>query len=100
MKYARYLPIPITHDLERSPQLVTIATAQAVLAAVQLALERAHPILASLRSVRVSSVELADTEHLAQLAVLTANELAERLDDYAAALEVDGSDLESDLLPF
>jgi hypothetical protein len=98
MKSARYLPIPITHDLERSPQLVTVATAQAVLAAIQLALERAHPVLAALRSVHASQTELSDAEHLAQLAVLTADELAERLDDYAAALESD--DLESELLPF
>ena len=98
MKSARYLPIPITHDLERSPQLVTVATAQAVLAAIQLALERAHPVLAALRSVRISKTELSDAEHLAQLAVLTADELAERLDDYAASLESD--DHESELLPF
>lgn len=101
MKSARYLPIPITHDLDRAPQLVTVATAQAVLAAVQLALERAHPILAALHSVRASTIELSDAEHLAQLAVLTADELAERLDDYAAALEADsGDDHESELLPF
>jgi hypothetical protein len=101
MKSARYLPIPITHDLERAPQLVTVATAHAVLAAIQLALERAHPILTSLRSIRTSRVELSDTEHLAQAALLTADELAERLDDYAAALEADGGDEhESELLPF
>ena len=100
MKSARYLPIPITHDLERSPQLVTVATAHAVLAAIQLALERAHPLLASLRAVRGPRVELSDIEHLAQLAVLTADELAERLDDYAAALESDtGAELD-ELLPF
>jgi hypothetical protein len=101
MKSARYLPIPVTQDLERYPQLVTVATAHAVLAAIQLALERAHPVLASLRSVRASRVELSDAEHLAQLAVLTADELAERLDDYAAALESESADdLESELLPF
>lgn len=101
MNSTRYLPIPITHDIDRSPQLVTVATAHAVLAAIQLALERAHPILASLRSLTASSrVELSDVEHLAQLAVLTADELAERLDDYAAALESDNGDSESQLLPF
>lgn len=102
MKSPRYLPIPITHDLDRSPQLVTVAAAQAVLVAVQLALERAHPILAALHSVRSSSsIELSDAEHLAQLVVLTTDELAECLDDYAAALEGDtGDDHGSDLLPF
>ena len=99
MKSARYLPIPITHDLDRSPQLVTVATAQAVLAAIQLALERAHPILAALHSARIASTELSDAEHLAQLVVLTADELAERLDDYAAALEGEDPD-ESERLPF
>lgn len=101
MKSARYLPIPITHDLDKSPQLVTVAAAHAVLAAVQLALERAHPILATLRAARPTTPELSDAEHLAQLAVLSVDELAERLDDYAAALEADGDhDLEAELLPF
>ncbi|HEY2369987.1 MAG TPA: hypothetical protein VGH87_26490 [Polyangiaceae bacterium] len=63
-------------------------------------MEGAHPILASVRSLTASRVELSDTEHLAQLAVLTADELAERLDDYAAALESDNGDIESELLPF
>lgn len=98
MKPARYLPIPITHDLDRAPQLVTVATTQAVLVAIQLALERAHPILSALRSVRSSKPELSDPEHLAQLAILTADELSERLDDYAAALESD--DDHGELLPF
>ena len=72
-----------------------------MLAAIQLALERAHPVLATLHSVRASSTELSDAEHLAQLAVLAADELAERLDDYAAALECDSDDdRESELLPF
>ena len=98
MKPARYLPIPITHDLDKDPQLVTVATAQAVLAAIQLALERAHPILAAIRSVRTPNTELSDSEHLAQMAILTADELSERLDDYAAALENDSAD--DELLPF
>jgi hypothetical protein len=96
MKPARYLPIPITHDLDKDPQLVTVATAQAVLAAIQLALERAHPILAAIRSVRTSNTELSDSEHLAQMAILTADELSERLDDYAAALESQ----DDEFLPF
>ena len=95
----RYLPIPITHDIDKAPQLVTVATAHAVLAAIQLALERAHPVLAAVRSVRTPIPALSDSEHLAQMAILTADELAERLDDYAAALEEDGA-LESELLPF
>ncbi len=98
MKPARYLPIPITHDLDRAPQLVTVATAQAVLVAIQLALERAHPILSALRAVRTSQPALSDPEHLAQLAILTADELSERLDDYAAALE--SHDDQNELLPF
>jgi hypothetical protein len=97
IKPMRYLPIPITHDLDRAPQLVTVATAHAVLAAIQLALERAHPVLVAIRSVRTPSPELSDAEHLAQMAILTADELAERLDDYAAALE---SETVDELLPF
>lgn len=92
MKSARYLPIPITHDLDRSPQLVTVATAQAVLAAIQLTLDRAHPILAIPRSRDAPGPELSDAEHFAQLAVLAAEDLAERLADYAAALERDHDD--------
>ncbi len=99
MKPPRYLPIPITHDLDRAPQLVTVATAQAVLAAIQLALERAHPILAALRAMRPSYPELSDPEHFAQLAILAADELSERLHDYAAALEGDDDD-DDELLPF
>jgi hypothetical protein len=97
-KPARYLPIPITHDLDRAPQLLTVATAQAALAAVQLALERAHPILAAFRTVRPSHPDLSDPEHLAQIALLSAHELSGRLDDYAAALQSD--DDHDDLLPF
>ena len=98
MKPARYLPIPITHDLEKDPQLVTVATAHAVLAAIQLALERAHPVLAAIRSVRAPNTELSDPEHLAQMAILTADELSERLDDYAAALANGCAD--DEFLPF
>ncbi len=98
-KPTRYLPIPITHDIDKAPQLVTVATAHAVLAAIQLALERAHPILAAIRSVQKPVPVLSDSEHLAQMAILTADELAERLDDYAAALENDDC-IEDELLPF
>ena len=98
MKPARYLPIPSSHDLDRAPQLVTVAAAQAVLAAIQLALERAHPVLSALGALHPSPPELSDPEHFAQLALLTVDELSERLDDYAAALESD--DDHCDLLPF
>lgn len=98
MKPARLLPIPVSYDIDKAPQLVTVATTHAALAAIQLALERAHPILAAIRSAGATTDELSDTEHLAQVAILVADELVERLDDYAAALE---GDLDyDDLLPF
>ena len=98
MRTARLLRIPISHDLDRAPQLVTVATTHAALVAIQLALERAHPVLAATRLPGASPPELSDVEHHAQLAVSVADELAERLDDYAAALE---GDLDDDsLLPF
>jgi hypothetical protein len=97
MRAARRFRIPISYDLDRAPHLVTVATTHAALAAIQLALERAHPHLAATRLAGGSPPELSEVEHLAQLAVCTADELAERLDDYAAALE---GDLDDDLLPF
>lgn len=98
MKLARHLPIPLSHDIDRAPQLVTVAMTQAVLAAIQLALERAHPVLAVLGSPGAQAVELSDAEHFAQLAILVIDDLAEHLDDYAAALEGDVD--HDDLLPF
>jgi hypothetical protein len=98
MRTARLLPIPLSYDIDRAPQLVTVATTHAALAAIQLALERAHPVLPALRLSGAGTRELSDAEHLAQLVICAANELAERLDDYAAALE---GDLDDDsLLPF
>lgn len=67
MSAARLLRIPVSYDLARAPQLVTVATTHAALVAIQLAL-------------------------------CTADELAARLDDDAAALEGDLDD--DDLLPF
>lgn len=98
MSAARLLRIPVSYDLDRAPQLVTVATTHAALVAIQLALERAHPLLTATRFAGGSPPELCDVEHLAQLALRTADELAERLDDYAAALEGDLDD--DDLLPF
>jgi hypothetical protein len=98
MRSIRYLPLLPSHDIDTSPQLLTVATTHAALAAVQMALERAHPMLAALRSTRTTPIKLSDAEHLAQLVLVVADELAERLDDYAAALEGD-ADFE-DLLPF
>ena len=97
MRAARLLPIPISYDLDRAPQLVTVATTHAALAAIQLALEGAHPLLAATRLPGKRRPDLSDVEHLAQLALSVADELAERLHDYAAALE---GDLDDDLLPF
>jgi hypothetical protein len=97
MRTTHLLRIPLPYDLDRSPQLVTVATTHAALVAIQLALERAHPLLAATRLPARNPPELSDVEHFAQLAVYAAEELAERLDDYAAALE---RDLADDLLPF
>lgn len=98
MSAARLLRIPVSYDLDRAPQLVTVATTHAALVAIQLALERAHPLLTATRLAGGPAPELSDVEHFAQLALCTADELAARLDDYAAALEGDLDD--DDLLPF
>lgn len=98
MRPARYLALLPSDDVDASPQLVTLALTHAALAAIQLALERAHPILATLRSKGTTSTELSDAEHFAQVVLLVTDELAERLDDYAAALE--GSVDLDDILPF
>lgn len=97
MKPARALPIPPSYDLDTAPQLISVAMLHAALGAIHLALERAHPILARIGP-NGHALELSDSEHLAQVALLAADELAERLHDYAASLEAELDP--DDLLPF
>jgi hypothetical protein len=97
MNRSTALPIPPSYDVDRAPQLISVAMLHAALVAIELALERAHPILPHLGAAG-SIIELSDSEHLAQLAILAAEELAERLHDYAASLEADVDP--DDLLPF
>ncbi len=97
MKPSRALPIPPSYDLDAAPQLISVAMVHAALGAIQLALERAHPVLARILPTG-HAIELSDPEHLALVASLAANELAERLHDYAASLE--GELDPDDLLPF
>jgi len=73
--------------------------AHAALAAIQLALERAPPILALIRARGAAgNIELSGPEDFAQISVSVADELTERPHDYAAALE--GNLDYDDLLPF
>jgi hypothetical protein len=97
MKPSLALPIPPSYDLDSAPQLISVAMVHAALGAIQLALERAHPVLPRLGATG-PAIELSDSEHLAQVAILAADELAERLHDYAASLE--GEFDPDDLLPF
>ncbi len=86
-----------------APQLLVTNVAHAALAATYRALHRAHPILVALgpnaRPRPFAAHELSDSEHLAQLVLLAVDELAERLDDYAACL-IDDDELAEDILPF
>jgi hypothetical protein len=90
------------YDADTEPQLVVANLAHATLVATSCALHRAHPILGTLRPgwdrAPFARHELSDSEHLAQLVLLAIDELAERLDDYAASL--DDNAVADDLLPF
>lgn len=94
---------PLAHDGD-APQLVVTNVTHAALAATSRALHRAHPILAALgpnaRPPPFAAHELSDAEHLAQLVLLAVDELAERLDDYAACLAGDDDDIAVDTFPF
>jgi hypothetical protein len=90
------------YDADTEPQLLVANLAHATLAATSCALHRAHPILGALRPgwdrAPFARHELSDSEHLAQLVLLAIDELAERLDDYAASL--DDNAVADDILPF
>jgi len=93
---------PSVYDPDASPQLVVANLTHAVLAATYSALHRAHPILGALDATSVRSPpfahhELSDAEHFALLVLLAIDELAERLDDYAASLD---SDFVAEDIPF
>jgi len=90
---------PLPHDVDAAPQLVTVALMHAALVATGCALDSAHPVLVLTRRPDKGCPRLSDTEHLAQLVILAADELAERLDDYTAALANDGI-ASDDILPF
>ena len=103
MDAERHLRQPVAHDAD-APQLVVTKLTNAALAATYRALHRAHPILAALgpnaRRAPFAEHELSDSEHLAQLVLLAVDELAERLDDYAACVASDDDDIAEDTFPF
>lgn len=102
MDAERHLLGPSAYDAD-APQLVVTNLTHAALAATSRALYRAHPILAMLatspRHAPFAEHELSDEEHFAQLVLLAVDELAERLDDYAACL-ISNDENAEDLLPF
>jgi hypothetical protein len=75
-------------DVAAAPHLVTVAVAQAAIAATHCVLNAAHPIVASL-STRRPKRELDDREHFAALILCHTQDLAELLDDYMAAHDLD-----------
>lgn len=101
MDTERHLHRPTAYNAE-APQLVVTNLTHAALAATCRALHRAHPILAALgpdaRRAPFAEHELSDSEHFAQLVLLAVDELAERLDDYAACITSD--DVAEDNFPF
>lgn len=87
-----------------APQLVVTNVTHAALAATYRALHRAHPILAALgssvRRAPFAEHELSDAEHFAQLVLLAIDDLAERLDDYAACVGSEDDDIHEEIFPF
>lgn len=76
--------LPFPHDVDFAPHLVTISLAQAAIAATHRALHCAHPVLGILAS--SGKLDLTDSEHFAALVLHVSDQLAEILDDYAAAV--------------
>jgi len=86
-KMPLYLALLSARDVEAAPHLVTVALAHAAIAATHCALDAAHPILAL--ASRGARPELTDPEHFAALILHVSNPLAELLDDYVAAYDLE-----------
>jgi hypothetical protein len=94
---------PKAYDGDAPPQLLVTNLTHAALAATHRVRHRAHPIRAALgptaRPPPFAEHQLSDAEHFAQLVLLAVDELAERLDDYAACVAAD-DDILDDAFPF
>lgn len=84
-----YLMALSARDIDAAPHLVTVALAQAAIAATYCTLDAAHPILALAARPGGALRELTDAEHFAALILLVSNQLTELLDDYAACYELE-----------
>jgi hypothetical protein len=91
------LPSPL--DIDLAPQLLTIALAQAALAATHRALDSAHPILA-VTSRLTEQPTLADSEHFAILVLHAGSQLALLLTEYANAVVQENIDPDDESSPF
>lgn len=89
-KLPLYLALLSARDVEAAPHLVTVALAHAAIAATHCALDAAHPILAL--ASRGTVPELTDAEHFAALILHVSDQLAELLDDYVAAYDLEPHD--------
>lgn len=89
------LPCPSLDDADAAPQLLVVSLAHAALAAVDRALDSAHPILAAIAPSNRSPPPLLTTEHLAALLLHESAALASLLRDYDLAVRAEIHDFDS-----